>query len=154
MTLPSVPALDLFVLPRPRIAAVSRGVLLLLVPLLVAAGAPLAAQREPVLKQIALPHNYYFREMYLPQATSGPSAVTWLPDGRTLVFSMQGSLWRQRIGEPVAEQLTTGPGYAYQPDAAPDGGRMSPTVYVDDQVELRVLDLQTLTSTVLVRTAR
>ena len=26
------------------------------------------AAREPVLKQIDLPHNYYFREMYLPQA--------------------------------------------------------------------------------------
>ena len=24
------------------------------------------AQREPVLKQIDLPHPYYFREMYLP----------------------------------------------------------------------------------------
>jgi hypothetical protein len=28
---------------------------------------PMLAQREPVLKQIDLPHPYYFREMYLPQ---------------------------------------------------------------------------------------
>jgi Tol biopolymer transport system component len=151
MTLPSVPAPHLSAPALRGTAAVSRTVPSLLSLLSVAAGVPLAAQREAVLKQIAVPHNYYYREMYLPQATSGPSAVAWLPDGRTLVFSMQGSLWRQRIGEPVAEQLTTGPGYAYQPDATPDGGRIVYSVYLNDQVELRVLDLQTLTSTVLVQ---
>jgi len=41
---------------------------------------PVWAQREPVLKQIDEPHPYYFREMYLPQLTTGPSAVTWAPD--------------------------------------------------------------------------
>jgi hypothetical protein len=110
---------------------------------------PLAAQREPVLKQIQVPHNYYFREMFLPQVTSGPAAVAWLPDGKSLVYAMQGSLWRQRIGDSVAEQFTTGPGYAHQPDLSPDGGRAVYTVYTDDQIELRVLDLQTLSSTVL-----
>ena len=34
--------------------------------------APLAAQRKPVLDQIDVPHNYYYRELYLPQVTSGP----------------------------------------------------------------------------------
>src|SRR5882672_3202680 len=33
------------------------------------------AQRQPVLGQVGAPHNYYFREMYLPHLTSGPSAV-------------------------------------------------------------------------------
>ena len=33
------------------------------------------AQREPVLKQIDLPHNYYFREMYLPQLTGTASSL-------------------------------------------------------------------------------
>ena len=41
---------------------------------------PLFAQREPVLKQIDLPHSYYYREMYLPQLTTGPSAAAWTPD--------------------------------------------------------------------------
>ncbi|PYX96682.1 MAG: hypothetical protein DMG71_05100 [Acidobacteria bacterium] len=76
----------------------------------------LIAQREPVLKQIDLPHPYYFREMYLPQLTTGPSAVAWSPDSRTLVYSMAGSLWRQQIDSGDAEQLTAGPGYDYQPD--------------------------------------
>ena len=38
---------------------------------------PASAQRAPVLRQIKVPHSYYFREMYLPQVTSGPSAVAW-----------------------------------------------------------------------------
>ena len=37
--------------------------------------------RVPVLGQIALPHNYYYRELYLPQLTTGPSSVAWSPDG-------------------------------------------------------------------------
>src|SRR5439155_1243700 len=79
------------------------------------------AQREPVLKQVGVPHAYYWREMYVPQVTSGPSAVTWSPDGTELIYSMQGSLWRQRIGSRVAQQLTAGEGYDYQPDWSPDG---------------------------------
>ncbi len=112
--------------------------------------APLVAQREPVLKQIKLPHNYYYREMYLPQVTSGPSEATWSPDGTTLIYAMQGSLWRQRIGDSVAEQLTTGPGYAYQPDWSPDGSRVVYASYRDDAVGLRLLDVNTLTDVPLV----
>ena len=56
------------------------------------------AQREPVLKQIDLPHPYYFREMYLPQLTTGPSAEAWSPDSYSLVYSMAGSLSRENNG--------------------------------------------------------
>jgi len=56
-----------------------------------------AADREAVLKQIDVPHSYYYREMYLPQLTTGPSSVAWSPDGKSLVFSMQGSLWTQNL---------------------------------------------------------
>ncbi len=78
-------------------------------------------QREPVLKQIDLPHPYYFREMYLPQLTTGPSALAWSPDSKSLVYSMAGSLWRQKLESTKAEQLTAGPGYDYQPDWSADG---------------------------------
>ena len=47
-----------------------------------AASLPLFGQRDPVLKQIDLPHPYYYREMYLPQLTTGPSAVAWAPDSQ------------------------------------------------------------------------
>src|SRR3981189_2621741 len=76
---------------------------------------PAYAQRQTVLEQIDVPHNYYFREMYLPQLTGGPSAVAFSPDGRSLVYSMQGSLWKQNLDSTSAEQLTDGPGYHYQP---------------------------------------
>ncbi|MGA7930192.1 MAG: hypothetical protein WCA20_29890 [Candidatus Sulfotelmatobacter sp.] len=56
------------------------------------------AQREPVLKQIDLPNAYYYREMYVPQLTGGPSAGAWSPDSGTLIYSMAGSLWQQDVG--------------------------------------------------------
>src|SRR5664279_2415951 len=66
------------------------------------------AQRNYVLPQIKVPHPYYFREMYLPQATSGPNALTWSPDGTEIIYSMQGTLWRQKVGTTTAIQLTDG----------------------------------------------
>src|SRR2546427_6315183 len=104
-------------------------------------GASLSAQRQPVLKQVDVPHAYYWREMYVPQVTSGPSAVTWSPDGRELIYAMQGSLWRQRLGAGVAQQLTAGPGYDYQPDWSPDGRFVAYASYAGGAIQLRLLDL-------------
>ena len=109
---------------------------------LVALPQTLEAQRQPVLKQIKVPHSYYYREMYLPQVTSGPSAVTWSPDGSEVIYSMQGTLWRQRIDSPEARQLTSGPGYDHQPDWSPDGRSVVYASYRSDAIELRLLDLQ------------
>lgn len=100
------------------------------------------AQREPVLKQIDLPHPYYYREMYLPQLTTGPSALAWSPDSKGLVYSMAGSLWRQEVGSTRAEQLTAGPGYDYQPDRSADGRWVVFSRYDHDAVELWVMDLR------------
>ena len=99
------------------------------------------ADREAVLKQIQVPHSYYYREMYLPQVTSGPSAAAWSPDGTELVYAMQGTLWRQRIGSTEAVQLTDGPGYDNEPDWSPDGKRILYTSYRNDALELWVLEL-------------
>ena len=92
-----------------------------LVTLLILTALPLTAQRDPVLKQIDLPHRYYYREMYLPQLTTGPNSAAWTSDSRSLVYSMAGTLWRQAVDSGTAEQLTAGPGYDYQPDCSPDG---------------------------------
>jgi Tol biopolymer transport system component len=95
-----------------------------------------------VLKQIDLPHSYYYREMYLPQLTTGPSSLAWSPDSRSLVYSMAGSLWRQDVGSTKAEQLTAGPGYDYQPDWSGDGRWVVFARYDHDAVELWSLDLR------------
>jgi TolB protein len=99
------------------------------------------AQRKPVLPQIDLPHPYYFREMYLPQLTSGPSSVAWSPDSQSVVYSMGGSLWRQNISETSATQLTDGDGYDYQPDWSPDGKFIVFTSYQKDALELWLLEV-------------
>lgn len=117
------------------------------------------AQRLPVLQQIDLPHPYYYREMYLPQLTTGPSGVSWIPSSksaaalasRTVLFSMQGALWRQQLDSTTAEQLTDGPGYDYQPDVSPDGKWAVYSKYDRDAVELWLLDLASGTTKALTR---
>ena len=111
--------------------------------LLACSALPLAAQRDPVLKQIDLPHRYYYREMYLPQLTTGPNAAAWTPDSKSLVYSMAGNLWQQALDSNTAQQLTAGPGYDYQPDCSPDARWIVFVTYLHDALELWALDLQT-----------
>jgi len=100
------------------------------------------AGREPVLKQVDLPHSYYWRELYLPQLTTGPSSVAFMPSGRELIYSMAGSLWRQAIGSDEAVELTHASGaYDYQPDVAADGQSVVFSRYHGDALELWRLDL-------------
>ena len=80
--------------------------------------------------------------MYLPQLTTGPSAAAWTPDSKSLIYSMAGSLWRQKLGSSDADQLTQGAGYDYQPDCSPDGRWVIYSSYANDAVELWLLDLQ------------
>jgi TolB protein len=101
------------------------------------------AERKPVLSQIRLPHNYYYREMYLPQLTTGPSSLSFSPDGKEVIYSMCGSLWRQGIDSYQAHELTHARGYDYQPDWSHDGRHVVFTRYQNDALELWQLDLQT-----------
>ena len=115
--------------------------LIVLFTLLLCAGAVQAA-REPVLKQVDLPHSYYWRELYLPQLTTGPSSASFLPDSATLVYSMAGSLWRQRIDGDTATELThAARAYDYQPDVARDGRSVVFARYDGNAIELWRLDL-------------
>jgi Tol biopolymer transport system component len=116
------------------------GALLAALPLL--GPAPAHAERQPVLSQVALPHGYYWRELYIPQLTTGPSAAAFLPGGEELVYSMAGSLWRQRIGSGEAVELTHADGtYDYQPDVSADGGHAVFSRYDGHAIELWQLDL-------------
>ncbi len=102
------------------------------------------AGREAVLSQVALPHGYYWRELYLPQLTTGPSSAAFLPGGDELVYSMAGSLWRQAVDSDAAIELTHAEAaYDYQPDVAPDGGSVVFTRYDGRAMELWRLDLAT-----------
>jgi Tol biopolymer transport system component len=102
---------------------------------------PALAARVPVLRQVELPHSYYYREMFLPQLTSGPSSVAFSPDGKSVVYSMGGSLWMQEIDGDVADELTYGPGYDYQPDWSRDGRFIVFARHHADAIELWQLDL-------------
>lgn len=100
------------------------------------------AQRAPVLQQVDLPHSYYWREMYVPQLTTGPSSVAWMPDSSRMVYSMGGSLWMQDLKSDTAQQLTAGPGYDYQPDCSADGNWVVFDRHQNDAIELWALDLR------------
>lgn len=125
-----------------RFLSLSRHMLfaLLIFGLSLFASSMMYAQRVPVLAQIDVPHNYYFRELYLPQLTSGPSSVDWISDD-VLLYSMNGSLWRQSRSGKIAEQLTDGEGYDYQPDVSPDGKQVLFVRYNGVSVELMLQDL-------------
>ena len=129
----------------------ARGVLCWgLLSVAVASPASAPPRRQAVLPQVKVPHSYYWREMYVPQVTSGPSSAAWSPDGSELIYAMQGSLWRQRVEGDEAVQLTDGPGYEHQPDWSPDGRHVVYASYHGGALELRVLELATGQSHTLV----
>ena len=101
------------------------------------------AAREAVLSQVKLPHNYYWRELYIPQLTTGPLSVAFMPSGEELIYSMDGSLWRQRIGSGDAFEITHADG-AYDSPAGRRAGRRaawSSAATTEALIELWRLDL-------------
>lgn len=98
--------------------------------------------RIPVLAQVGHPHTYYWREMYMPQLTSGISSASFSPDNKTVIYSQKGSLWQQTIGEDTAYELTSGPGYDYQPDWSPDGKSVVFSRQKDNALNLMLLELE------------
>jgi Tol biopolymer transport system component len=74
--------------------------------------------------------------MYIPQPTTGPSAAAFTPDGKTVIYTMAGSLWRQELGSQEAREITHGPGYDLQPDCSSDGRWIVFVRYDKDAMEL------------------
>ncbi|MFN7934702.1 MAG: CehA/McbA family metallohydrolase [Bryobacteraceae bacterium] len=109
--------------------------------LLIASFLPAQTQRR-VFSRIMTGEPYTL-ECYLPQITNGPNFPTWAPDGKELAFSMKGSIWRQKLGDSVAHELTTDQGYAGMPAWSPDGNFIVYTSDWNEQIHLRLLDLRT-----------
>ncbi len=122
-----------------------------LTPFILSVAVGVQAAREPVLKDVTLPHAYYWRELYMPQLSSGPSAADFTPDGKAVVYSMAGSLWLQQLDSDTARELTAGPGYDYQPDVSPDGRHVVFTRQDHDALELVELELQSGSERLLTR---
>ncbi|WP_417665079.1 CehA/McbA family metallohydrolase [Pseudidiomarina sp.] len=98
------------------------------------------AVRVPVLEQVKHPHSYYWREMYAPQLTNGPSGASFTPDGTKLIYSMAGSLWLQAIDQDTAVELTRGAGYDFQPDVNHNGKLVTFVRQHDNRTELMLLN--------------
>ena len=102
-----------------------------------------SAAREPVLKQVDLPHSYYWRELYLPQLTTGPSAAS--VHARRATSS--STAWRARCGgrrsapaRPSSSRTPPAP-TTTSPTSPRDGRRVVFMRYDGDAMELWRLDL-------------
>ena len=95
-----------------------------------------------MLNQVKLPHNYYWRELYIPQLTTGPSSAAFMPDGDELDLQHGGFAVAAADRRRRAVELThADAAYDYQPDVAPDGGSVVFSRYDGRAIELWRLDL-------------
>src|SRR5215472_3612938 len=95
-----------------------------------------------VLDQNTVGDMAYVPECYLPQTTNGPNYPTWSPDGKELAFAMKGSIWRVKLGEPVAYELTSERSYDSHPAWSPDGRWIVYTAESDEEIQLKLLDVK------------
>jgi Tol biopolymer transport system component len=103
-------------------------------------GRPRAQDRRYMFNNLTV--SPYPIEMYFPQITNGPNFPTWSPDGKQVAFAMRGSIWRLTLGDSTAYELTQGPGYDSQPAWSPDGNWIAYTSERNEQIHLKVLNLQ------------
>ena len=101
-----------------------------------------AQGRRRVFSKIMTGHAYIL-ECYLPQITNGPNYPTWSPDGKEIAFGMKGSIWKIKVGETTAYELTEGAAYESMPSWHPGGRYIAYTSEINEEIHLKLLDLET-----------
>jgi TolB protein len=98
--------------------------------------------------------NYMHNYLLPPGGSSTPWWPSWAPDGRSIAFAMDGSLWRMGVKEGhadgIALELAHAPEFLSSPEFSPDGRFLVFTA--DDHgrsINLRLLDLATGATTAL-----
>ena len=71
----------------------------------------LSAQRAPVLQQVKVRHPYYYREMFIPQPTTGPSSVAaerlWTTSRVSVVVVPSDMLPFAGAAEPISAAVAS-----------------------------------------------
>jgi len=107
------------------------------------ADAPVWAQAYPNAKTGG---NYMHNYLLPPAASSTPWWPTWSPDGQSIAFAMDGSLWRMKVkggrGDGAAEEILREKEYLSSPEWSPDGRYLAYTADDDGKsINIRVLNL-------------
>src|SRR5256885_2254642 len=103
----------------------------------------------PVLLLFSLPASAgrasyatgYMYSYYVPPAAGTPWRPAWSPDGKELAFSMAGSIWKIRVGETTAHELTANRGYDSSPAWSPDGRWIAYTSEGEQGINLMLLNV-------------
>jgi dipeptidyl aminopeptidase/acylaminoacyl peptidase len=87
----------------------------------------------------------YMFNYYLPPAgASTPWWPSWSPDGQWIAFSMQGSLWKMRVDQSVADEIIYGKEYLSSPEWSPNGRWIAYTAdEANKHINLKLLDVST-----------
>ena len=99
-------------------------------------GAALSAARRPDA-------TGYMYSYYVPPSASTPWRPAWSPDGTEIAFSMSGSIWKIRVGDTTARELTAGRTYDSSPAWSPDGRWIVYTAEDERGINLMLLNAAT-----------
>ena len=91
----------------------------------------------------------YMYSYYVPQSASTPWRPAWSPDGKEIAFAMSGSIWKIRVGDTTAYELTANKTHDSAPSWSPDGRYIVYTSEDGTGVNLRLLTVATGESTTL-----